>query len=58
MAKKRKRTITYRTEFASKPPSQRKEQLNLMQIFLRLFFTRHTPTEDDQTPRPGPTRHP
>ena len=34
MAKQRKRTTTYRTEFASLPPSQQQQQLNLLQQFL------------------------
>lgn len=55
MARKRKRT-TYRSEFASMPPPQRKEQLRLMQLFLRLF-TRHAGDEKDQAQRSGPTAH-
>lgn len=58
MARKRKHT-TYRSEFASMPPPQRKEQLRLMQFFLRLF-TRHQADQanPDETPRPGPAARP
>jgi hypothetical protein len=57
MAKRKRKRTTYRSEFASLPPLQRKEQLLLLRRFLSLF-SRRTAGGEDETQRPGPAARP
>ena len=59
MAKRKRKRTTYRSEFASLPPLQRKEQLLLLRRFLALFTRRPAGKEGfDETQRPGPAARP
>ena len=51
MAKKRKRTITYRSEFASKPPSQQEHSLALLRRLLRALFGGDAAPGEDARPK-------